>query len=104
MGEAHISEPWFSLIKKRVKSVEGRFNKGDFAKMSEGDIVVSINKNDKVRTEIMSVHKYKLFNNYIITEKLKNTLPDGNLKRLRKELIYIRSFIQNKMKQGMVGN
>jgi hypothetical protein len=32
--EKNLSEPWFSLIKLRIKKVEGRLNKGDFANMN----------------------------------------------------------------------
>ena len=35
----NISEPWFSLIKLKIKSVEGRLNKGEFSKMKIGDII-----------------------------------------------------------------
>ena len=29
----HLSEPWFSLIKLGIKTVEGRLNKGVFSKI-----------------------------------------------------------------------
>ena len=38
MIEKQVEEPWFSLIKLRLKTVEGRLNKGDFAKMNEKDL------------------------------------------------------------------
>lgn len=102
--EKHVSEPWFSLIKKGVKSVEGRLNKGDFAKMKKGDIVVWINKNDKVRTKITSVHKYKSFNNYITTEKLKNTLPEPNVKTIKQGVdVYLKFYTkQDETKYGVL--
>ena len=103
--EKHVSEPWFSLIKKGVKSVEGRLNKGDFAKMKKGDIVVWMNKNGKVRTKITSVHKYKSFNNYITTERLKNTLPDPNVKTIKQgvEDVYLKFYTkQDEKKYGVL--
>ena len=36
----HLSEPWFSLIKLKLKTVEGRLNKGDFSKMLVGDNIL----------------------------------------------------------------
>ena len=33
----NLSEPWFSLIKFKIKQVEGRLNKGDFKNMEVGD-------------------------------------------------------------------
>lgn len=41
--EKNLSEPWFSLIKLKIKTVEGRLNKGDFANMNIGDSIVFTN-------------------------------------------------------------
>jgi hypothetical protein len=38
--EKNLSEPWFSLIKLKIKTVEGRLNKGDFANMNIGDFIL----------------------------------------------------------------
>lgn len=35
--EKNVSEPWFTKIKEGDKMVEGRLNKGDFAKIKPGD-------------------------------------------------------------------
>ena len=35
----NVSEPWFSLLKLKIKSVEGRLNKGEFSNMKIGDII-----------------------------------------------------------------
>ena len=37
--EKNLSEPWFSLIKLRIKKVEGRLNKGTFAELQKGEII-----------------------------------------------------------------
>ena len=42
--EKNLSEPWFSLIKFRIKMVEGRLNKGDFANMNIGDFILFTKK------------------------------------------------------------
>ena len=39
----NISEPWFSLIKIGLKTVEGRLNKGDFASLTKGDCIKFVN-------------------------------------------------------------
>ena len=39
----NLSEPWFSLIHEGEKTIEGRLNKGDFANMVVGDIIVFTN-------------------------------------------------------------
>ena len=42
-----VKEPWFTLIKMKLKSVEGRLNKGLFSKFKKDDIVnwVKITRN-----------------------------------------------------------
>lgn len=34
-----VSEPWFTLIGMGLKQVEGRLNKGDFARLETGDVI-----------------------------------------------------------------
>ena len=85
----HVSEPWFTFIKDGIKTVEGRLNKGSFAEMKKGDIIVWITSNSKiqVKTKIVAIHKYKTFYEYLQKERLKNTLP--NVNRIKKgESIY----------------
>lgn len=82
----HVSEPWFTLIKKGEKSIEGRLNKGEFSQMNKGDIIEwfnnELNKNGTkkrpFKTEIIDIKKYKTFEEYLKKEKLKNTLPGVN--------------------------
>ena len=38
--EKKINEPWFSLMKLKIKTVEGTLNKGDFSNMKIGDIII----------------------------------------------------------------
>ena len=37
----HLSEPWFSLVKLNIKTIEGRLIKGDFSKMKINDIIIN---------------------------------------------------------------
>ena len=39
----HLSEPWFSLINLKNKTIEGRLNKGDFKLMNVGDKITFYN-------------------------------------------------------------
>jgi ASC-1-like (ASCH) protein len=39
----NLSEPWFSLIKLKIKTVEGTLNKGDFANINIEDFIVFTN-------------------------------------------------------------
>lgn len=75
----NLSEPWFSLIKLKLKKYEGRLNKGDFANMKKGDILIFEN-NDfgflrVIRCEIRSVKKYNTFRSFIEDKTLKKCLP-----------------------------
>jgi len=74
-----VQEPWFSLIKTGTKKVEGRPNKGMFAKFKKGDIVNWTNDiTGTVRnclTKITNVRYYNTFYDMINTEKLENVLP-----------------------------
>ena len=93
--EKGVQEPWFSLIKNGLKSVEGRLNKGDFANMKPGDIVtwtnnLKIKKNGKeiqkcrkVKTVITAIANYTSFYNMIKTERIKNTLPIPEIKTVQ---------------------
>jgi len=75
----NISEPWFSLIKLKIKSVEGRLNKGEFSKMKIGDIIEFSNEELGFRAvrilKIKDIYYYMNFHEYLNQEKLKNCLP-----------------------------
>lgn len=36
----NVQEPWFSLIKKGIKNVEGRLNKGKFCNLKINDTII----------------------------------------------------------------
>ena len=75
----NVSEPWFSLLKLKIKNVEGRLNKGDFSKIKIGDMIEFSNNdlgfNRKCKLTIKDIHYYHSFQNYLSNEKLKNCLP-----------------------------
>jgi ASC-1-like (ASCH) protein len=74
-----VSEPWFSLIKLKLKTYEGRLNKGDFAKLKLDDIIIFENNdfgiNRKVKTKIIKMDKYNSFKNFLESKKITNCLP-----------------------------
>ena len=73
-----ISEPWFSLIYYKIKKVEGRLNKGDFAKMEVGDTITFTNDNFNKREFKVTIKRkifYKTFEEYLKQETLKRALP-----------------------------
>ena len=74
----HLSEPWFSLIKLNLKTVEGRLNKGDFSKMNIGDTIIFFNKDfeyREIKVKITKINHFKTFKSYLQKETLKKTLP-----------------------------
>lgn len=74
----HLSEPWFSLVTLKAKTVEGRLNKGDFIKMKVGDIVEWFNDDFLPRTiltEITETIRYDTFSEYLESEGLSKCLP-----------------------------
>lgn len=75
----NISEPWFSLIKVKLKTVEGRLNKGDFMLLDKGNILKITNDElgfmRDYEIKITSIHKYKTFSEYLEKEKLEKCLP-----------------------------
>ena len=74
----HLSEPWFTLIKLGLKTVEGRLNKGDFGKMNIGDTITFYNEDFEYRevtVKITKINNYKTFEKYLKKETLTNCLP-----------------------------
>lgn len=98
MYKKHVSEPWFSLIKNGTKTVEGRLNKGEFSKMKKGDIITWFNdKKTPFRTKILSIKKYKSFEDYLRKERLKNTLP--GITRINKGVAIYYKFFTKEMEK-----
>jgi ASC-1-like (ASCH) protein len=74
----HVSEPYFTFIKKGIKTIEGRLNKGSFTDICIGDTVIWFTSNsaEQVKTKIVKINKYDSFYKYLKKEKLKHTLPN----------------------------
>lgn len=73
-----VSEPWFSLISLGQKTVEGRLNKGLFAKMKKDETVTWTNSDFGFRsvvTKIVKKVQYKSFEEYLTAEGLEKCLP-----------------------------
>ena len=73
-----LSEPWFSLIKLGLKTVERRLNNDDFSKFKVNDIIEWTNDNfnkRNIKTQIILITKYETFEKYLIDKKLNNCLP-----------------------------
>ncbi len=79
MYKKNLSEPWFSLIKLGIKTVEGRLAKGDFANMAIGDIIEFSNDSfgfeRKFLVKITKIETFKTFRLYLKAKKLSKCLP-----------------------------
>lgn len=77
--EKNLSEPWFSLVKLNIKTVEGRLNKGDFSNMNIGDFILFTNNElgfeRKCKMEIKNISYYDNFQIYLENETLEKCLP-----------------------------
>ena len=75
----NVSEPWFSMIQKEIKTVEGRLKRKNFSLMREGDVVEWSNSEyelKKVKTIIREIREYKTFREYLEGEGLERCLPE----------------------------
>lgn len=73
-----LSEPWFSLIKLGLKTVEGRLNMGEFSKFKINDIIEWTNDNfnkRRIRTKITNITNYNTFEEYLKDKGLNKCLP-----------------------------
>lgn len=71
----NVQEPYLSFIKEGKKTVEGRLNKGKFANMKVGDIVVV---NDDFDIQIVTKRIYDSFSDMIKNENIKNVIPNAD--------------------------
>lgn len=50
----NVQEPWFTLIKKGIKTVEGRLNKGKFCNLKINDTITWNNSSDDIYKNLKS--------------------------------------------------
>ena len=80
--EITIKEPWFTLIKNKLKTKEGRLNKGMFSDLKVGSKITWMtrarNNNKrfkKVLTEVIEIKKFNFFKEMLREEGIQNVLP-----------------------------
>jgi ASC-1-like (ASCH) protein len=77
--ELNVSQPWLRLIQNGQKTVEGRLNKGKFADIKVGTVLVisgNSNSNSKKTVAVTTrVCRYASFEEYLSQEGLARTLP-----------------------------
>ena len=70
----NVQEPYYSFILNGQKTVEGRLDKGKFARINVGDVLI-IEKEENKFT-VIEKNSYKTFREMINNEGLKNIIPD----------------------------
>ncbi len=74
----NLAEPWFTLIKLKMKVVEGRLKKPPFNEMKVGDYITFFN-NDfnhrEITIKITEMKEYPHFETYLVNEKIERCLP-----------------------------
>lgn len=84
--ELGVQEPWFSAIRDRKKTVEGRVARGKMENIRAGTVLVisksapaganaSSSRSRKLVAVVTKVLYYATFNDYLAHEGLNNTLP-----------------------------
>lgn len=76
--EMPISEPYFSLILRGVKTVEGKKGTEKWKYLKVGDIITFTNNDRKFNAEVTNINRYYgryALENYLMTETLEKTLP-----------------------------
>ena len=69
-----VQEPYYSFIINGQKIVEGRLNKGKFASIQKGDILVLTPEN--IEFEVIEKNIYKSFMEMIESEGVENVIPN----------------------------
>ena len=65
---------WFTHKQGR-KTIEGRLNKGQFAQLKVGQIVMWENAGQKVKTKLVRIEKYNTFSDMLVNEGLRHAVP-----------------------------
>lgn len=67
--------PTFDYIKSGIKTVEGRQNTSNYQKYKSGDILIFQYKQEKLKTIIKDIRKYKTLEDYLSHEGFDKVLP-----------------------------
>lgn len=75
MKEIQCQEPWFSKIKKGLKTVEGRKFSDKYASLKPGEIVRFHCADNSFLTEVVKVIPYQSLEEYLHVEGFEKVLP-----------------------------
>ncbi len=71
----HCKEPWFTLIRQGIKSVEGRKNTHSYRKIQPGDRINFMNGTESFLAEVQEVRHYPGLDEYFQDVSLEKALP-----------------------------
>jgi len=99
----HCDEPWFSLIRQGVKTVEGRKNTHSYKKIKIGDKINFSNGKESFLADVKEIREYSSIEEYLNDVSLENALP--GVKSIQEGLdIYYQWSTEAKIKQsGFLG-
>jgi len=97
-----VRDPWFGFIKSGIKKVEGRLNRGLFARLRVNDLVVWENKGQKIRTRITKKIIYPSFYKMIDKEGIENVLPQQGFVDIDQAVAVYRQWYSEKDEKGGV--
>lgn len=70
----HCEDPWFSLIERGTKTVEGRKNLAKFKSYKPNDVLIFQLRDRQFTTKIIALRRYKTLEAYLKEETLARTL------------------------------
>ena len=74
--EVNLSDPWFEAVKTGRKIVEGRVKRTKWATVNIGDHWrISSQRGEILSVEVVDIREYISFEDYLINEGLRLTLP-----------------------------
>ncbi len=81
MNELTCDEPWFSLIRKGIKPVEGRKNSPKYQGIRVGDVLKFTCNNDHFFVQVTEIRSYASLEEYLLDVTVEKALPGvGSLK------------------------
>ncbi|RYH04948.1 ASCH domain-containing protein [archaeon] len=73
--KVHTSHPWYGYIRTGLKTIEGRLNRGEFARIKPGDWLEFFNDEDHFVKVVIACDIYVSFEEYLTDKGLTDTLP-----------------------------
>lgn len=78
INNLHVQEPWFTLIKDGLKTVEGRKGNSTKYKNWENNYAVFYNDDNAILVLVKNVRHYNNLDDYLTTENLNDVAPHLN--------------------------